>query len=96
MREQIWIDLPKNPTKKGDIEAAKVLYPNGEHVDLTEVFPIGEWVELYDTNRWQGYIFVPPGTQNSIASIVKEVLKERYNFNLKNEAFKWCHVVPPA
>jgi len=95
MSEQIWIDLPKNPTKKGDIEAAKVLYPNGDYVDLTEVFPIGEWVELYDINRWQGFVFSPPGTQDDLAKIVNEVFKERYNFGLKEEAFKWCHVNPP-
>jgi len=95
MPEQIWIDLPNNPKTGRDVEESKILYPNGDSVDLPDVFPIAEWVGLYDTNRWQGHIFAPFNCQESIAPIAKDVLREKYGFTLKDEAFNWCHVTPP-
>jgi len=79
----------KSDTGK-DAKEARVLYPDDSSVKLLDIFPIAQWADLYDTHRWQGYIFAPPDTQEAIAPIARDVLKERYGFSLKAEAFKWC------
>ncbi len=93
--EQVWIDLPGGVQKGRDAEEARVQYPNDETVELAEVFPIEEWCELYETNRWQGHVFVPAGTQETMAPHVKDVLYSDFGVELADEAFKWCRVSPP-
>jgi len=93
--EQIWVNLPANPKIGKDVEEAKVHYPSGGFVDLQKIFPITQWVDLYDHHRWQGYVFAPPGLQEAIAPIAKDVLEKRFHFTLNKDAFNWCHVTPP-
>lgn len=91
--EQIWLDLPEEPTIPPD--PAYVLFPGGKLRDLNEVFPIVQWVELYSLYRWQGYVFVPEGLEEKLAPIVKDVLKQEFKLSFKDEAFLSCHVEPP-
>jgi HD superfamily phosphohydrolase len=93
--EQIWIDLPSTPKVGRDIDRAYIRFPDDKCLPMTDVFPISQWLELYDVYKWQGHIFVPAGLEQTLAPIVNDILKQELQLNAKPEAFTRCHLTPP-
>lgn len=93
--EQIWIDLPAPPKVTRDIDRAYVILPDDNLISLAKVFPISQWLELYDLHKWHGHVFVPNGTEQKIAGVVKAVLAEEFNLTIKDEGFTSCHLTAP-
>ncbi len=93
--EQIWIDLPSPPKVARDIDRVYVILPDDKVISLTEVFPISQWLDLYDLHKWHGHVFVPDGLEHSMTKIVKDVLKAEFELTIKDEGFISCHLQPP-
>ncbi len=95
--EQIWIDLPTPPKVSRDIDRAYVILPDKKLIPLSEIFPIKQWLELYELHKWQGFVFVPDGIEKNaeMRAIVKDVLEKIFKLNIKKEAFLTCHLEYP-
>jgi HD superfamily phosphohydrolase len=93
--EEIWIDLPDPPKLKQEINMAYVRFPDGKNplVPLNDaIFPLSGWLNQYELHMWRGHVFVPPGTENNIAKIVKGVMEEEFQLKIYPEAFTRCHL----
>ncbi|MBT4510885.1 MAG: HD domain-containing protein [Chloroflexi bacterium] len=93
--EQVWIDLPLPPRVSKDMWGAFVQFSDESKEPLPEVFPIQQWLELYDMHKWRGHVFVPLGHEQEFAPIVKGILKEEFKLNPEDTAFTHCNLTPP-
>ena len=83
---EIWIDLPQTLTFE-DASMARIQDEGGEPKYLNEIFRIDEWLTAYGSNKWEGYVFCPPGIdkRNEVGKKAAELLCDKYHFSLKLE-----------
>lgn len=83
---EIWIDLPETLTFE-DASMARIQDGKGKLKYLNEIFRVDEWLTAYGSNKWEGYVFCPPGrdVRNEVGKKAAELLCDKYHFSLKLE-----------
>ena len=59
---------------------------------MTELFPVNEWISIYQTHKWKGHVFCPPEYQNEISKAAKEILQDRFEFEFNELAQDMCNL----
>ena len=95
LKQEIWVDLPELPSMKAADSTFVIQAPETLPLTLNELFPTGKWTKQYGLHKWRGHVFCPPEIRDKIAAVARDVIEERYEIQLLDEAFLWCKVDPP-
>jgi HD superfamily phosphohydrolase len=97
LKQEIWVDLPELPTMSAasDTFVVPARGRNSKAITLNEIFPTAAWTQQYGMNKWRGHVFCPEECRDKVARAAREVLEEKYDTEILNEAFLWCKVSPP-
>jgi HD superfamily phosphohydrolase len=91
LKEEVWIDLPKRPNFKEADTAFITPLSNEKPLNLSELFPVGQWSKQYSFNRWRGHVFAPEKCKKEIAESSKKILKKEFGIEFKQEAMILCY-----
>jgi hypothetical protein len=84
-KHDIWVDLPGNPTfPEPSNYIIKVTHD--EYLKLEDFFPLAQWSDSYENNKWTGYVFGPPSKQEEIGVATKKIFNEIYGLNFNHQA----------
>jgi HD superfamily phosphohydrolase len=93
----LWVDVPKGPNIDKDAQQCYIVDGFHEPRTLRYVFPIQEWLESYEVNKWKGHVFYADeeGCRDAAATAAATELRLRYKVRLKPEAWTTCKLRPP-
>jgi len=81
----IWIDVPRSPRFP---EPSQYLVKLTEDVykPLSDFFPISEWSNSYEINKWKGFVFGPANLQKTVSDISLETLEKVLGIEFNDQA----------
>jgi HD superfamily phosphohydrolase len=93
----LWVDVPKGPNIDKDAQQCYIVDGFTEPRTLRYVFPIQEWLESYEVNKWKGHVFYvdEEGYRDAAAAAAATQLRLTYKVRLKPEAWTQCKLRPP-
>lgn len=94
----LWLDVPPAPKIGKDIRNCKVLTASEDDVvNLTDVFPIGQWLNTYSENKWASHVFYVPDeiALQEASKAAADVLGNEFGLRFSNSAFLKAKQSPP-
>lgn len=92
-RRDIWIDVPFPPSsdEPKQIKVKKRSNLN-QVIQLSDVFPLEQWVDAYKTSKLRAHIFCARRFQSVVYTASSEILKEVYNIRPKPFTKDFCKI----
>ena len=92
LKNEIWIDVPNSPSFTDSVKMFIDEKNEAENVkSLNDYFRADVWADQYKTNKYKINVFCPLEYRDAVKEAVKEVLKDKFEIDLKKEAFSQCH-----
>ena len=102
MLQYILIDVPRSPPVE-ETEAVMVPTSSRSHghdatyVPLSDIFPIGKWVDAYNAIKWRGHVFTIEEALPFVNETTLEILgKPPYNLAFSAQATELCKIGRPT
>ena len=91
---EIWVDLPKSPHTMDSAQTIIQDGPNSASRKLSEHFPADQWLDTYQSGKWQGHVFCPsdPKIRHLVNEKAKEVFFDVYGIEFTNFATDWAKI----
>ena len=89
--EDIWIDIPKKLNEKVNIQI-KITRNTSKTIPFEKLFPINDWVDAYNDNKWRAYIFSKRENQALVFDASKSALEELYKIKTESYIKEICKI----
>jgi uncharacterized protein len=77
----IWIDVPFAPSSS---EAKQIVVKKNlkleDTIELSEIFPLDQWVEAYKSSKLKGHVFCDRKIQGPVYKATKKVFQDEFGF----------------